>query len=209
MRKAGQYPQRYEEGFAPFLERVRHVNIMSKFPFFYVDVPNNVSQGTTSPTHKYGILACEDPLQQSPFNIWIVLVPKYLTNHEEQEGEDTLRDSVCPSYAVGDPLFVGRLADPLYVGHIDKNGEKIAKDRWNFKDKVFRNGTAFYNTHPFITNAKEAYSSVTSAVSTGKQKTGYDPKLFAYYIDLNVDGRTRCAGGDVVQTGESAPNVWL
>ena len=193
MRGAGQYPQRYEEGFAPFLERVKQVNIMSttnSLPLFYVDVPNTI----------YGILACEDPFQDSPQNRWIVLVPKYLTEHSEIESDDTLKDTVCPSYKASDPLFVGRLAEPLYVGFLDKNGGAASSYAT----------TAFVNTHPFITNTKAVYSTATSAVGTGKNKTGNDPRVFAYYIDLNVDGRTRCAGGDIVQTaGESAPNVWL
>jgi hypothetical protein len=208
MRGADTYLQRFDQGFVPTLERIKHVNIMSLDPF-YADVPAKegnlpvILQGGIrhgNSTHKYGILACEDPLQNPPYNRWIVLVPKYLTDHDDIESDETLKDSTCPAYKKGDPLFVGRLADPLFMGYIDKKSEAVLK----FSD------VHFMNTHPFITNTKAVYTSLTKPVETAKQKTGLDPRVFAYYIDLNVDGRTRCSGGDVVQTaGESAPNVWL
>ena len=237
MRKTQRYQQRYVEDFVGGLERVKQVQIMEltdetgKALPFVANIADPVSIGAAS--QRFGVIACQDPTQAGqwgadgrqfgfkpniPINRWLVLVPKYLTTLDPTDDlgtSDSLKENVCPAYRSTDPLFVGRLEEPLYVGPIDKNGNKLGSAEY---DGV----THFVNTHPLIVNAmaRSAYAqsivwdgdSMPGAVQTSKHRlNNTDTRHWVYYVDLNVDGRSRCAGGGtVVQSGEEcSPNVWL
>jgi hypothetical protein len=213
------YLQRFTEGYLPILERTKRLKILAdkNGDPVYKDVSNLYDGERNAPedaNSQEGFISCQDPTDTS---IWIVLVPKYLT---PTAPSGSLKKGVCPSYSVGDPLFVGRLAEPVYIGPVDKNNVQ--------EGEITYENSGIGNTHPFIADAFAADASglydrkwhehVTepspTATSIDRIKQGsrrfYDPKLFCFYVDLNVDGRTRCAGGDVVITGGvSAPNVWL
>ena len=217
------YLQRFTEGYLPILERTKRVKILGeagKSPPepIYRDVSNLYDGIRNSPADtsvQEGFISCQDPTDTSQ---WIVLVPKYLT---PTAPSGSLKQGVCPSYEVGDPLFIGRLADPVYIGPVDKNNPQ--------EGDITYEGSRIGNTHPFIADAFAAdgrdlidrrwhenpIEPSPTATSIDRMSGGsrkfYDPRLFCFYIDLNVDGRTRCAGGDIIQTttGVSAPNVWL
>lgn len=231
------YLQRFTEGYIPFLERTRRLKIIGdkNAEIIYRDV-SDLYDGTRNPLFNgatdnitEGFISCEDPIEgQSGATFkWIVLVPKYLT---PTKPSGSLKSGVCPAYLVGDPLFVGRLAEPVYIGPLDPNNP--SEDDITYIDKptgMNQKNSNIGNTHPFIGDAFAAdaselidrkwhsqeiepsptATSIDRIDNVGNRRF-YDPRLFCFYVDLNVDGRTRCAGGDVIQQGGvSAPNVWL
>jgi len=174
MRKGvDRYLQRFREQFVPLLERVHRLRIGqidsegnldedSKFLHDITGLFDNVRNSPSEANTNNAVLTCYDPLNNSN---WLVLVPKYLVESKSNipDNKDNLRDSVCPSYQVGDPIFCGRLSEPIYVGGYHSSHQKLTgwKDNglWLFNrdgtntSLSVNNGAVPGNTHPLIENA--------------------------------------------------------
>jgi hypothetical protein len=175
MRKGvDRYLQRFREQFIPLLERVHRLvigqidsqgNLDADSTFLHdvVGLFDGVRNAPPESNTNNAVLTCYDPLNKTN---WLVLVPKYLVELKSNipDNKDNLGGSVCPAYQVGDPIFVGRMADPIYVGGYHSNHQSLTgwKDNglWlRDRDGVGRTSTAVNlgavpgNTHPLISNA--------------------------------------------------------
>ena len=174
MRKGvDRYLQRFREQFIPLLERVSRLrigqidndgNLDSSKPFLH-DVGglfDNVRNAPEESGANNAVLTCFDPLNNTN---WLVLVPKYLVELKSNipDNKDKLGGSVCPAYQVGDPIFCGRLSDPIYVGgyHTGSGSDRKWLDNglWlSGRDGAgtftsVNEGAVPGNTHPLIKNA--------------------------------------------------------
>ena len=122
---------------------------------------------------------------------WLVLVPKYLSYSSGVTGEGLpSSEAVTPPYKVGEIIYCTRLDMPVVMAgsklnYANNHPSVLAGNNWS---KIVN------------ANAAEAHFDATFSPATN----------MIFWLDLNVDGRTRSAS-TVVSGGTSgtAQNVWL
>ena len=125
---------------------------------------------------------------------WLDLVPKYLSQSSGVTGDGLPSgEAVTPPYKVGEIIYCTRLDTPVVM-----TGSKA--------------GSGYKNNHPSVTLAGNNWSKIVNASAAKAHFDGtFSPDLnMIFWLDLNVDGRTRSAS-TVVSGGTSgtAQNVWL
>ena len=122
---------------------------------------------------------------------WLVLVPKYLSQSSGVTGDGLpSSEAVTPPYKIGEIIYCTRLDTPV----------------------VMDSSTPYKNNHPSVTLAGNNWSKIVNASAAKAHFNGdFSPDLnMIFWLDLNVDGRTRSASTVVAGgTSGTAQNVWL
>ena len=123
---------------------------------------------------------------------WLVLVPKYLSETCGVTGTDIpSQEVVSPPYTAGEIIYCARLDVPTIM-------------------KTSQSG--FINTHPSVA-AGANWSQIANTLAVkghyGDGTTINPQTQMIFWIDLNVDGRTRVKVSGGSGTSGTAQNVWL
>jgi len=134
---------------------------------------------------------------------WRIMVPKYLSGSSLAGLSSGAQPS--PSYKVGDIIYAARLDMPVVIANMNKGGPYASE--------------GLVNTHPTVAKTPgwvqlvpSEYSLAAHYYVSSTTKKTLDTSYFAaeeaiFWVDLNVDGRTRAAGSGGTTTTTS--NVWL
>tara|TARA_Y100000817_G_C16769890_1_gene505595 strand:+ start:218 stop:796 length:579 start_codon:yes stop_codon:yes gene_type:complete len=136
-----------------------------------------------------------DSKQYNPDSVeytWLVLVPKYLSETCGVTGADIpSQETVSPPYKVGEIVYCARLDTPTIM-------------------QTSQSG--FINTHPSVA-AGANWSQIANTLAVkghyGDGTTINPQTQMIFWIDLNVDGRTRVKVSGGSGTSGTAQNVWL